>query len=169
MAEKAGFKHFMQKEIFEQPQCIIDTFRGRISPETGQVTLPEFGLEAEELRNISRVVIVACGTSWHAGLVASFLSRNTAASRWRWTTVPNTAIGTDRRCPDLDHPDLSIRRDGRIPWPLCGKAGQGGPGLGHLQRGGHTLARKRTGLFIPMPDRRSGWPPPRPLLPSWSP
>jgi glucosamine--fructose-6-phosphate aminotransferase (isomerizing) len=73
MAEKAGFKHFMQKEIFEQPQCIIDTFRGRISPETGQVVLPEFGLEAEELRKINRVVIVACGTSWHSGLVGKFL------------------------------------------------------------------------------------------------
>jgi glucosamine--fructose-6-phosphate aminotransferase (isomerizing) len=73
MAEKAGFKHFMQKEIFEQPQCIIDTFRGRISPETGEVTLPEFGLEAQALQKIKRVVIVACGTSWHAGLVGKFL------------------------------------------------------------------------------------------------
>ena len=73
MAEKAGYKHFMQKEIFEQPQGLIDTFRGRISPETGEVSLPEFGLSAEELKNIHRVIIVACGTSWHAGLVGKFL------------------------------------------------------------------------------------------------
>jgi glucosamine--fructose-6-phosphate aminotransferase (isomerizing) len=73
MAEKAGYKHFMQKEIFEQPQCLIDTFRGRISPDTGQVVLPEFGLSEQELRKIRRIVIVACGTSWHAGLVGKFL------------------------------------------------------------------------------------------------
>ena len=100
MAEKAGFKHFMQKEIFEQPQCIIDTFRGRISPETGQVTLPEFGLEAGELRKISRVVIVACGTSWHAGLVAKFLHGGILPPPGgRWITVPNTVIGTRSSIP----------------------------------------------------------------------
>jgi glucosamine--fructose-6-phosphate aminotransferase (isomerizing) len=73
MAEKSGYKHFMQKEIFEQPQCLIDTFRGRISPETGEVVLPEIGLSTRELKDINRIIVVACGTSWHAGLVAKFL------------------------------------------------------------------------------------------------
>ena len=73
MAEKAGYKHFMQKEIFEQPQAIIDTFRGRVSPEKGRVLLPEIKLSAEELKEISQISIVACGTAWHAGLVAKFL------------------------------------------------------------------------------------------------
>ncbi|MBI5585763.1 MAG: glutamine--fructose-6-phosphate transaminase (isomerizing) [Deltaproteobacteria bacterium] len=73
MAEKAGYKHFMQKEIFEQPQCLIDTFRGRISPETGEVALSEFGLSDRELQEVRRIIVVACGTSWHAGLVAKFL------------------------------------------------------------------------------------------------
>ncbi len=73
MAEKAGYKHFMQKEIFEQPQAIIDTFRGRVSPEKGEVLLPEIGLTAEELRDIDQVNIIACGTSWHAALVGKFL------------------------------------------------------------------------------------------------
>jgi glutamine---fructose-6-phosphate transaminase (isomerizing) len=73
MAEKAGFKHFMQKEIFEQPQAIIDTFRGRVSPEKGEVFLPEFGLSAEELEEITQIEIVACGTSWHAALIGKFL------------------------------------------------------------------------------------------------
>jgi len=73
MAEKAGYKHFMQKEIFEQPQAVIDTFRGRISPEKGRVLLPEIGLTAEELKEINQISIVACGTAWHAGLVAKFL------------------------------------------------------------------------------------------------
>ncbi len=73
MAEKAGYKHFMQKEIFEQPQAIIDTFRGRVSPEKGEVLLPEFGLTAEELKEIDQINIIACGTSWHAALVGQFL------------------------------------------------------------------------------------------------
>jgi len=73
MAEKAGYIHFMQKEIFEQPQAVIDTFRGRISPEKGRVLLPEIGLTAEELKEINQISIVACGTAWHAGLVAKFL------------------------------------------------------------------------------------------------
>ncbi len=73
MAEKAGYKHFMQKEIFEQPQAVIDTFRGRISPEKGKVILPEIKLSAEELKEIDQINIIACGTSWHAALVGKFL------------------------------------------------------------------------------------------------
>jgi glutamine---fructose-6-phosphate transaminase (isomerizing) len=73
MAEKAGYKHFMQKEIFEQPQAVIDTFRGRVSPEKGEVLLPEIGLTAEELKDIDQIHIIACGTSWHAALVGKFL------------------------------------------------------------------------------------------------
>ncbi len=73
MAEKAGYKHFMQKEIFEQPQAIIDTFRGRVSPEKGEALLPEIGLTAGELQEIDQISIVACGTSWHAALIGKFL------------------------------------------------------------------------------------------------
>jgi len=72
MAEKAGYKHFMLKEIYEQPQAVLNTFRGRIDLETGEITLPEVNLEAEELRRISRISLVACGTSWHAALVAKY-------------------------------------------------------------------------------------------------
>lgn len=72
MAEKAGFKHFMLKEIFEQPQAILNTIRGRLDPETGIVDLPEAGLSSEEIRSIRRVSFVACGTSWHAALVAKY-------------------------------------------------------------------------------------------------
>jgi glutamine---fructose-6-phosphate transaminase (isomerizing) len=73
MAEKAGYKHFMQKEIFEQPHAIIDTFRGRVSPERGEVLLPEIHLSAQELKEIDQISIVACGTSWHAALIGKFL------------------------------------------------------------------------------------------------
>ena len=72
MAEKAGFKHFMLKEIFEEPQAITNTVSGRINPETGEVVLPEIGLTAADLLDIDRIFLVACGTSWHAALVAKY-------------------------------------------------------------------------------------------------
>ena len=72
MAEKSGFRHFMLKEIFEQPQAIINTVSGRIVPDTGQIDLPEIGLTEEALVGIERIALVACGTSWHAALVAKY-------------------------------------------------------------------------------------------------
>lgn len=72
MAEKGGFKHFMLKEIFEQPQAITNTIAGRINPESGDVELPEVGLSKEQLNEIDRIFLVACGTSWHAALVAKY-------------------------------------------------------------------------------------------------
>ena len=69
-AEKGGYKHFMLKEIFEQPRAVIDTCAGRLSATRGQVTLGEIKLGAELLAEIQRIYICACGTAWHAGLVA---------------------------------------------------------------------------------------------------
>jgi glucosamine--fructose-6-phosphate aminotransferase (isomerizing) len=73
LAEKGGFKHFMQKEIFEQPRAVRDTLLGRISQETGKVFLDEMNLTEEEFRNFRDVKIVACGTSWHAALAGKFM------------------------------------------------------------------------------------------------
>jgi len=73
MAEKGGFKHFMQKEIFEQPRAVRDTLLGRISQETGKVFLDQMDITEEEFRNFRDVKIVACGTSWHAGLAGKFM------------------------------------------------------------------------------------------------
>jgi len=73
MAERAGYKHFMLKEIFEQPRAISETLVGRLSPDRGVVTLDEIGLDAAALKNVDRLVILACGTSWHAGLVGKFM------------------------------------------------------------------------------------------------
>jgi glucosamine--fructose-6-phosphate aminotransferase (isomerizing) len=73
MAEKAGYKHFMLKEIFEQPWAVKETVLGRASVETGRVFLQEIEIPDEALRKIERVVILACGTSWHSGLVGKFL------------------------------------------------------------------------------------------------
>ncbi|MFM2377411.1 MAG: hypothetical protein RLZZ165_2508 [Bacteroidota bacterium] len=71
--EKGGFDHFMLKEIMEQPRSIADSLRGRILLETGEVTLGGLVNVKENLRNARRFIIVACGTSWHAGLVAEYL------------------------------------------------------------------------------------------------
>jgi glucosamine--fructose-6-phosphate aminotransferase (isomerizing) len=73
MAEKGGFKHFMLKEIHEQPRSVGDTLAGRITPETGEVVLEEFHLTPDILAGASRIFIVACGTSWHAAIVGKYL------------------------------------------------------------------------------------------------
>lgn len=73
MAEKGGYKHFMLKEIHEQPRSIMDTLRGRVSIEDGAIHLEEIGLSVEELKRVRRVYIIACGTSWHAALVGKFM------------------------------------------------------------------------------------------------
>jgi glucosamine--fructose-6-phosphate aminotransferase (isomerizing) len=73
MAEKAGFKHFMLKEIYEQPRAIRDTLLGRVSQDTGQIFLDEMEITQEEFRNCRKLHLVACGTSWHAALVGKFL------------------------------------------------------------------------------------------------
>jgi glucosamine--fructose-6-phosphate aminotransferase (isomerizing) len=72
MAEKAGYRHFMLKEIFEQPQAILNTVSGRIVPDTGVVDLPEIGLDEAAVNRIERIALVACGTSWHAAMVAKY-------------------------------------------------------------------------------------------------
>ena len=72
-AEKAGYKHFMLKEIFEQPAAVRDTILGRVSLETGTIFPDETGLSDADLTSIDRVTLIACGTSWHAALVGKFL------------------------------------------------------------------------------------------------
>ena len=71
MAEKDGHKHFMHKEIFEQPRAITDTLRGRLSFDDATILLD--GVNADALKNVKRILITACGTSWHAGLVGRAL------------------------------------------------------------------------------------------------
>lgn len=71
--QKGGFEHFMLKEIHEQPETIQNAYRGRILPESGDVRLSGLRLTDWELRNIQRIIILACGTSWHAGLLGEYL------------------------------------------------------------------------------------------------
>ncbi len=72
-AEKGGYKHFMLKEIFEQPRAIRDTTLGRISLDTGKVFLAEMKISDEEFRHATRINIAACGTSWHAATAGKFM------------------------------------------------------------------------------------------------
>jgi glucosamine--fructose-6-phosphate aminotransferase (isomerizing) len=92
MAEKGGFKHFMLKEIYEQPRAVRDTTLGRISLDTGRIFLDEMQITDAEFRAAKKINIVACGTSWHAGQAGKFMIESFArvpvvvdyASEWRY-------------------------------------------------------------------------------------
>jgi glutamine---fructose-6-phosphate transaminase (isomerizing) len=92
MAEKGGFKHFMLKEIYEQPRAVRDTTLGRISQETGRVFLDEMRITEAEFKAARKINIEACGTSWHAGQAGKFMIESLArvpvevdyASEWRY-------------------------------------------------------------------------------------
>src|SRR5262249_8940728 len=73
MAEKGGYKHYMQKEIFEQPRAVRDTFLGRISQDTGRIYLGEMEVSDQQFREFRNVRMVSCGTSWHAALAGKFM------------------------------------------------------------------------------------------------
>jgi glucosamine--fructose-6-phosphate aminotransferase (isomerizing) len=92
MAEKGGFKHFMLKEIYEQPRAIRDTILGRVSQDTGQIFLNQMEISEAEFRAAKKINIAACGTSWHAGQAGKFMIESLArvpvevdyASEWRY-------------------------------------------------------------------------------------
>jgi len=101
LAEKGGFKHFMLKEIYEQPRAVRDTTLGRVSQETGHIFLDEMEIPEEEFRTAEKINIIACGTSWHAGQAGKFMIESLArmpvevdyASEWRYRNPivdPNT-------------------------------------------------------------------------------
>ena len=78
MAEKGGFKHFMLKEIYEQPRAVRDTVQGRVSLDTGKVYLEPMDISEDEFRALTSIKIAACGTSWHAGLAGKYMLENLA-------------------------------------------------------------------------------------------
>jgi glucosamine--fructose-6-phosphate aminotransferase (isomerizing) len=92
MAEKGGFKHFMLKEIYEQPRAVRDTWLGRVSQDSGKVFLDEMEISAAEFRALKKLNIAACGTSWHAAQAGKFMIERLArvpvevdyASEWRY-------------------------------------------------------------------------------------
>jgi glucosamine--fructose-6-phosphate aminotransferase (isomerizing) len=80
-AAKGDYKHFMQKEIFEQPRALTDVLRGRIDHEAGSVSLSDLRLDDAALRRVQRIYATACGTAWHAGLLAKFMIESLARVR----------------------------------------------------------------------------------------
>ncbi|MBU2907091.1 glutamine--fructose-6-phosphate transaminase (isomerizing) [Arenibacter algicola] len=76
--EKGGFDHFMLKEIYEQPRAILDTYRGRLRAKEGIIKMAGVDDNLEKFLNANRIIIVACGTSWHAGLVAEYIFEDLA-------------------------------------------------------------------------------------------
>ncbi len=104
MAEKGGYRHFMLKEIYEQPRAIMDTIRGRISQETGAIHLEEIGPAYDRLREVKKIFIVACGTSWHAGLVGKYMIEELACI----PTEVDIASEFRYRCPLVGKDNLFI-------------------------------------------------------------
>ncbi|MER3375567.1 MAG: glutamine--fructose-6-phosphate transaminase (isomerizing) [Allomuricauda sp.] len=76
--EKGGYEHFMLKEIYEQPRAILDTYRGRLNADKGLIKMAGIDQNLEKFLNANRIIIVACGTSWHAGLVAEYIFEDLA-------------------------------------------------------------------------------------------
>jgi glucosamine--fructose-6-phosphate aminotransferase (isomerizing) len=95
MAEKGGYRHFMLKEIFEQPRAVSDTFVGRLDLSGGSVTIPEARLTPELVSRVQRVVLVACGTSYHAALVGRLMFERLAG------LPTEVGIGSEFRYSDL--------------------------------------------------------------------
>jgi glucosamine--fructose-6-phosphate aminotransferase (isomerizing) len=95
MAEKGGYRHFMLKEIFEQPRAVTETFLGRVSLESGSVAIPEANLTPELMARVRRVVLVACGTSYHAALVGRIMIERLAG------LPAEVAVASEFRYSDL--------------------------------------------------------------------
>src|SRR5215204_2235096 len=104
MAEKGGFKHFMLKEIYEQPRAVRDTVQGRISLDTGKVYLDQMDIAEEDFKNLRSIKIAACGTSWHAGTAAKYMIEELA----RVPVEVDYASEFRYRNPVLDENDLLI-------------------------------------------------------------
>jgi glucosamine--fructose-6-phosphate aminotransferase (isomerizing) len=104
MAEKGGFKHFMLKEIYEQPRAVRDTVRGRISLDTGKVYLDAMDISEEDFRSTTSIKIAACGTSWHAGIAGKYMIEELA----RLSVEVDYASEFRYRSPVLDENTLLI-------------------------------------------------------------
>ena len=102
--EKGGYDHFMLKEIYEQPRAIKDTFRGRLLVEQGIIKMAGVDQNIEKFMNAERIIIVACGTSWHAGLVAEYIFENLA----RIPVEVEYASEFRYRNPVITHNDIVI-------------------------------------------------------------
>ncbi len=148
LAEKGGYRHFMLKEIYEQPRAAADTLRGRVSPESGSVVLPDIALDPEVLQDIRRVVLLACGTSYHAAIVARFLVERLAgiaaevdvASEWRYR---DAVVGPDTLVVALSQSGETADTLGAVKAARA----KGAPIVGITNVVGSALAREATGIL----------------------
>ncbi|MBI3604204.1 MAG: glutamine--fructose-6-phosphate transaminase (isomerizing) [Nitrospirae bacterium] len=147
-AEKSGYPHFMLKEIHEQPQAIRDTLRGRYTRETGEADLPDIGLTSKQFAEVGRIWIVACGTSWHAGLVGKYLLEEMVR------TPVQVDIGSEFRYRDplVEKDDLfvTISQSGETADTLAAAReakAKGARVVSIVNVVGSTLARESDGVF----------------------
>src|SRR5262252_7587166 len=148
LAEKGGYRHFMLKEIYEQPRAVADTLRGRVSPEGGTVVLPEIGLDPDVVAGLQRVVFIACGTSYHAAIVGRFLVERLAG------LSSDVDLGSEFRYRDaVLGPEtlvVAISQSGETADTLGAvKAARdrGAPIVGITNVVGSALARESTGVL----------------------
>ncbi len=135
--EKGGYRHFMLKEIHEQPQAVRDTLLGRMDLEAGEVHLEELGAAAAHLQKAERLVLIACGTSWHAALVGKFLLEQVAGvptevdygSEFRYRTplvgptAVAVAISQSGETADTLAAFREAKRRGALPLAICNVQG----------------------------------------------
>jgi glucosamine--fructose-6-phosphate aminotransferase (isomerizing) len=155
MAEKGGFKHFMLKEIYEQPRAVCDTMRGRISQDTGRVSLEGLEISEAEVKAAQKINIAACGTSWHAGQAGKFMVREPGPHPSGGRLRQRVALPRSHYRARHAHPaDITVGRDGGHDCGAARSQGQGIEDDRHLQRGGfddhargggHDLHPRRAG------------------------
>jgi glutamine---fructose-6-phosphate transaminase (isomerizing) len=149
MAEKGGYKHFMQKEIFEQPRAVRDTLLGRISQDTGKIFLDDMQITEQQFRDFQQVRIVACGTSWHAGLAGKFMIERLA----RLQVEVDYGSEFRYRDPILDGKTLTvcISQSGETADTLAGQReakSKGSPTLAICNVMGSMVTREAAGTIL---------------------
>ena len=149
MAEKGGYKHFMQKEIFEQPRAVRDTLLSSISRDTGKIYLGDLGLTEQQFRAFDKVRIVACGTSWHAGLAGKFMIERLA----RLPVEVDYGSEFRYRDPIVDEKTLTvcISQSGETADTLAGQREaklKGSPSLAVCNVMGSMVTREAAGTIL---------------------
>jgi glutamine---fructose-6-phosphate transaminase (isomerizing) len=147
LAEKGGYRHYMLKEIYEQPRAAADSLRGRVSPESGSVVLPDINLDPEVTSGLSRIVLLACGTSYHAAIVGRFLLERISglpaevdvASEWRYRDAP---VGPDTLVVAVSQSGETADTLGAVKVARA----KGAPIVGITNVVGSALARASTGV-----------------------
>ena len=119
--ELGGFPHFMLKEIFEQPETVRNAMRGRIDRDAATAKFGGLNLSPQQLRSVDRLLLTACGTSWHAALVGEYMIETLARIPSRWSTPAScaTAIRRCRRRRCCSRSRKAARRSTR--WPRCAR------------------------------------------------